>query len=182
MSTPTTRRSIRKRPSRSVPASIVALVLLAAAVTAVWGGITALTGGNTAVTEGVTGAVSVPWSAQAAYIPSIAVALIGVALIITALIPGRHDAHLVKHEGASEAALTGRGLRTYLEDRAMTIDGVDSARASLKGRQARIRIGTYALDHDEVQKDVHQRLRATVDSLDLKNARRIRVNTSTLNN
>jgi hypothetical protein len=181
MSTPTPRRSIRKRPSRSVPALIVALILLTAAVAAVWGGITALTGRSTAVVDGVTGAAGTPWSAQAAYIPSVAVALIGVALIVIALIPGRHDAYLVNHEGATEAALTRRGLGTYLEDQAKAIDGVDSARASLKGRQARIRIGTYALDRNQVEKDVHRRLRTRLDSLHLKNTPRVRVNTSTLN-
>lgn len=180
MSTRTTRHSIRRRPSRSVPALIVALVLLMASVAGVWAGITALTGGSTAAIEGVTGATGTPWSSQAAYIPSIAVALIGVVLIITALIPGHHNAHLVNHEGATEAALTRRGLKTYLENHAMGIDGVDSARASLKGRQASIRIDTYALDRHEVEKDVHQRLRNRVDSLHLEHAPRIRVNTSTL--
>jgi hypothetical protein len=180
MSTRTTRRSIQRRPSRSVPALIVALVLLTLAVAAVWAGVTALTGGSTAVIEGVTGAAGTPWSSQAAYIPSIAVALIGVVLILTAVLPGRYNAHLVNHEGVTEAALTRRGLKTYLEDQAMGIDGVDSARASVKGRQASIRIGTYALDRHEVEKDVHQRLRTRVDSLHLENAPRVRVNTSTL--
>lgn len=181
MSTPTTRRSIRKRPSRTIPALVVALVLLTAAIAAIWAGITALTGGTTAAIDGVAGAAATPWSAQAAYIPSIAVALIGVALIITALVPGRYDAHLIHHEGNAEAGLTGRGLKTYLEDQAKAIDGVDTARVSLKGRQARIRIGTYALDGSQIEKDVHQRLRTQVNSLHLKNTPHVRVNTSTLN-
>lgn len=56
MSTRTTRASIRKRPSRGIPAVIVALVLLAVAVTAVWSGITVLTGGNTAIVDGISSA------------------------------------------------------------------------------------------------------------------------------
>lgn len=180
MSSRTIERSIRRRPSRSIPAIVVALALLAIAVAASWSGITTVTGTNTAVVESVTSAAGTPWSAQAVYIPSIAVAFIGLALIIAALIPGRYDAYLVNHGGTAEAALTGRGLTTYLEDGAADIDGVDSARASLTGRRADIRIGTYALDRQEVEGAVHQRLRSSVDSLNLTHTPRLRVHTNTL--
>ncbi|WP_422391920.1 DUF6286 domain-containing protein [Arthrobacter sp. N1] len=180
MSTRTTRASIRKRPSRSIPAVIVALVLLAVAVTAVWSGITVLTGGNTAIVDGISSAADTPWSAQAAYVPSIAVALIGIALIITALVPGRHDTYLLNHDGAAEAALTRKGLKTYLQDQAADIDGVDSVRASTKGRQVGVRINTYALDRRQVEKDLDQRLRGRMNSLNLKHSPRVHIRTSTL--
>ena len=180
MSTKTTRHTIRRRPTRSIPAIIVALVLLAVAIGAVWAGITALTGGSTGVIESATVAAGTPWSAQAAFIPSIAVAIIGLVLILTALVPGHHDAHLVDHPGTAEAALTRRGLRTYLDDQASDVDGVDSARTTVKGRKTDVRVGTYALDHRAVGSDVRRTLQGRTDALNLKHAPRVRVHTTTL--
>ena len=180
MSTKTTRRTIRRRPTRSIPAVIVAVVLLALAVGAVWAGVTALSGGSTGMVESISAAAGTPWSAQAAYIPSIAVAIVGVVLILTALVPGHHDGHLVDHQGAAEAVLTKRGLRTYLDDQASDVDGVDSARTTVKGRKTDIRVGTYALDHRAVGADVRRTLQGRVDDLNLRHAPRVRVHTSTL--
>ncbi|WP_052273995.1 DUF6286 domain-containing protein [Arthrobacter sp. L77] len=180
MSSTTARHSIRRRPTRSIPAIIVAIALLAIAVAAIWAGTTALSGGSTAAVDSIGAAAGTAWSAQAAYLPAIIIAAIGLMLIVIALIPGRYDALLLNHHGVAEAALTTKALRTYLEDQASVVDGVDSARTTVKGRRAEVRIGTYALDHRDIDSAVQERLQRRTEALDLTHAPRIRTNARTL--
>lgn len=172
--------TIRRRPSRTVPSVIVALALLVAAVGAVWAGVTALSG-DTAAVDSVVGAAGSTWSSQAAYIPAVAVALIGIVLIITALVPGHHDAHLIRTTGTAGTALRDKGLETLLADHAGTIDGVDDAKATVKGRKAEVRVDTYLLERDDLRSRVTTDLRRRVDELDLEHAPRIAVTVNTRN-
>ncbi|MDQ0734855.1 DUF6286 domain-containing protein [Arthrobacter agilis] len=158
--------TIRRRPTRSMPAIICAAVLLAAATAAVWAGSTALSGDTRAV-DAALAATGAPWSAQATLVAAILTAVTGLFLILIALTPGRYDAHVLEHGGTARAALRNRALEVLLADTATSIDGVDAARATVTDRRADTRVATYVSEHRDLRTTVTRTLQRRIDALEL---------------
>ena len=85
---------LRRRSSRSVPATITALVLLALAVALAWLGISRLVTGSwpgfmSSVGDSLAG---LTWNSPAVWGASVVLALIGLILLLAAILPGKHTA------------------------------------------------------------------------------------------
>ncbi|MHA7210435.1 DUF6286 domain-containing protein [Arthrobacter sp. MDT1-65] len=173
--------TIRRRPARSIPAIICAVLLLGAASAAVWAGVTALAGDSRLLDAAAT-VTAAPWSDQAVLAAAILTAVAGLLLILIALVPGRYDAHVINHGGVARAALRNRGLETFLTDVATTIDGVDSARTAVPNRRAEVRVATYLLERGELKATVTRTLQQRIDALDLAHPPRVSVSVSTHRN
>ncbi|MBA8795924.1 hypothetical protein FHX74_003565 [Friedmanniella endophytica] len=165
-------RRLRRRPSRTVPASIVALVLLAAGVLAVLAGVFRLIDGSWAapVRSGAKGLAGLTWGSGAFLGIVIGVGVIGLVLLLAAIIPGGYTSARLAAGGAGVAAQTEfvisqRGLARLAAATAEEIDGVERVSASAGGHRVRVAV-TTATDaearqlRDRVQQAVSQRLSA----------------------
>ncbi len=179
----TAHTALRRRPSRTVPATVVAVVLLAAGALSAVVGIARLVEGRwptafTTVQESATGA---SWGSTAVWAATVALAVVGLVLLVAALVPGSRRAVGIARQtpaatGHREVAMTTRGLARIAAAAADTVDGVDRVSVSAGPGLVRLRVWSgsrddAALVRDRVQHVVTERLQ----QLGLQPSPRVRV-------
>lgn len=142
------------RPSRMVPATIVAVVLLAVSVFAAAGIIAALAGRRLDILHpdaiaswlaGTRWQDAIPRAAGAAAVVA------GLVLVFIAVKPGRAKVvALACGEPDVVIGLTRRGMRSVAAAAAGDVDGAEKARARVRGRRVRVRVTTPLRDAPEV--------------------------------
>lgn len=129
------------RPRRTIPATLTALVLLAACVLTAVVAIQLITGQGALISyHSVADALhSTRWSDTTTLIAGGACALLGLLLLLAALLPGKPT--VLPLTGDLDAGITRRSLRHALQNTASSVDGVSRARLKLgrRGIVARIR-------------------------------------------
>ena len=171
MSTTTPRR-LRRRPSRVVPASIVAVVLLALGVLTVVAAVARLvTGTWSAQVTTAAGAVAGLTLGSAAVVAAAAVALaLGVVLLLAGVKPGGFRSTQLRGAQGDpvdevDYVITNAAVARLAVAEADRVDGVDKVGASVDGRRVRLRVTTSSEQataiRDRVVERVSQALAAT---------------------
>ena len=175
--------SLRPRPSRAVPATICGLVLLALGVALVWAGIARLAQGEwppffTAVSDWLE---SLSWNSTGSWIAGIILAVVGVVLLLSVLIPGRFHSlplHLdtaAEVTGESRAVMSRRAAARLAAATCEHIDGVSSASATASDREVRVSVNTALRDTADLQHWVTDGVRSRLQAAGLEPVPKISV-------
>ncbi|SDT07484.1 DUF6286 domain-containing protein [Microlunatus soli] len=160
----------RHRPSRVVPATITALVLLAIGVAAlVAAGYRLATGSPDRTTAVVLSWLSgLRWNDAVLLTAAVVAVVVGLILIIAALRPGRPDVLQLSADriGAGsvrrlDGVVPRRALARLINARVGSVDGVDRVQTSVDGR----RIVIQARTATRYTEDVRQQIAAAVEHL-----------------
>ncbi|MCC3265981.1 DUF6286 domain-containing protein [Arthrobacter gengyunqii] len=165
--------SLRPRPSRAVPAVICGLVLLAAGVVLVWAAISRLTLGQwppffTAVSDWL---ATLNWNSPGSWTAGVVLAVIGLVLLLTVLIPGKFHAlplrlnQVREVSGDSRAVMSRRAVARLAAATCEHMDGVASASATASDKEVHVSVYTPLHDTADLQHwvtdGVRSRLQAT---------------------
>lgn len=170
--------ALRQRPSRSVPATICAVVLLALGVAAIVAALLRLTSGTwpEAFTAPLAWLADSAWNSPGVWALGITLAVIGLVLLLAGILPGRFHDLTVRLPAADRAAeqSTASAPSAVMSRRAVAqlaaatcehIDGVSSASATATDRDVRVTVTTALHDTSDLQRwvgdGVHSRLEAS---------------------
>ncbi|MFI7127952.1 DUF6286 domain-containing protein [Nonomuraea sp. NPDC050153] len=167
------------RPSRRAPAIVVALLLTLLGLLVAAETVSALLGDPLRLVpyDRMLGwAVSTPWSNPLFVLASMVVALLGLALLITALVPGRPRMMPVR-TGDPDVII---GLRPKSFTRALAhaaeeVPGVHSAHATLRGWTVAVTPSTSGWDKERFAQEVRAAVLARLAGLDLVEPYRVTV-------
>lgn len=166
-------RSLRRRPSRTVPATIVAVVLLALGGLTAIAAISRLVQGSwpTQVTGAASTVAALTWGSAAVITAGALLALIGLVLLIAGIKLGDFKTAPLAARGASDAVgdtdfvISTRSLARLVAARADQVDGVDKVSASASGRRVHLKVTTTSEQTAEIRQQVNdgvtKRLSAT---------------------
>lgn len=160
--------SLRRRPSRSAPATFTAAVLTAAGVAGTWAAVARLSGRTW---PGWVGAVhrwglTTTWDSAVVITASVVVALVGLLLLSLAVRPGMPNAYEIE-VGADPAAgsvptsefvMTRRSVATVSSAAAGQVSGVDSVRAVVSARRVSLTVDTRSAQAEEIGSAVTARV------------------------
>lgn len=158
-------RLFRARPARVVPAVIVAIAFLAIAVALGWFAIAAIAADGTAGAtlsagySGLADAGAARWGTVTVIAVGIAVALLGLILMIAGISPGAkrflgYRAETPAHLGRFEVVLPTSALSNLAAAAADTVDGVSSVRAASNASSTIISFSTPIRDNDDIRDGV----------------------------
>ncbi|PYI65712.1 hypothetical protein CVV68_16845 [Arthrobacter livingstonensis] len=177
---------LRHRPSRTVPALIVSLVLLALSVALVWLSIARLVNGHwPTLLQGPRDWLnSLAWSAPSIWGIGMVAALVGVILLLCAIIPGGFSALEVHDSGRSsgelaspvreqETVMTRRAVARLAKAQCEQIDGVGSASATATARRVHLSIQTPLHEHGDLGTRITASVRARLEETGLEPVPRI---------
>lgn len=185
-----------RRPRRTVPALLVALVLLALGALAATSAIQTLLGRTPVVSlDAVPSALSgVAWESPAVLIAAGVAALVGLVLLLAAILPG--PSHVLPLStapaatgdtgewgpwsggGVEEAGWHRHDLGVRLRRRAQTVEGVTGASATVRKRSVKVVARTHRATTDELRQAVESTLSTDLDTLGLARRPRLRVSVS----
>lgn len=135
---------MKRRPRRALPASVLALLLLAVCVAGVGLAVQHLIGTKEFVrcADIVARLHRIAWDSRWVAFGGLLAVAAGLILLISAVLPGR--AVILPLTGADgfTAGVARRGLRGALRDAAQSVEGVRSARVRLRRRKIRVKIRT----------------------------------------
>ncbi len=173
-------KSLRRRPSRVVPAMIVAAVITAIGVLAVISVFVRLITGNWPglVTTSATGLASVTWSSVVMIIATIVIALIGLILFIAAVKPGHSTTAQLTGPNQSAIAdtdyvISRRGIARLAGAEADAVDGVDRVSTSATGRQVHLSIVSPSEHTEQIRTRVVENVTRTLSAAGLNPMPRI---------
>jgi hypothetical protein len=162
--------SLRRRPSRTAPAAVVAALLVAVGVTGVWATAERLATGSWPVWVGDVhrwGATETFGSVTVIAVSSL-VALLGVLLIVTALRPGMPNAYDIDPSAGSggsvdttpstEFVMTRRAVATLATAQAGRVAGVDSVSATVTSRRVAVSVSTSSAQTEDIDRLVTSRV------------------------
>ncbi|WP_026549662.1 DUF6286 domain-containing protein [Arthrobacter sp. Br18] len=149
MSPKPTSPALRRRSSRSLPATIIAILLLTTAALAVWIGVTRITTAEwppflASIREDV---ASLAWDSPALWTTAIILILIGLVLLLTAILPGKHNTARIQgpdsaDEHFSETAMSRRGVARLAVAHVDQTDGVDSSTVKATAKKVDVHVRT----------------------------------------
>ncbi|MEO8220929.1 MAG: DUF6286 domain-containing protein [Specibacter sp.] len=170
---------LRRRPSRTIPALVAGILLLAISVGLVWVSIARLIDGtwSTLLAGPRDWLVSQSWNGASVWAIGIVAVVVGLILLLCALIPGSFNALTVRSGAAGQEA-EGKKSVTGVHERetVMTkgavahvaraqcamIDGVSSASATAGSKHVHLKVHTYLREtsdlHARVIREVQKRL------------------------
>lgn len=180
-------KALRRRPSRSVPAIITALVMIALGVALGWLGIARLTNGTWPSVLRSTGKTvgSAAWSAGTTIAVLAVTAVLGLILLLAALIRGRFNSVNVAPRSTSsdvedtDFVITRHGIAKLATARAGMIDGVDSVSTTATGSRVRMNIRTPSRQNDEIKSRVTQSVQSHLEAAGLQPVPRVAATVST---
>jgi hypothetical protein len=180
---------LRRRPARVVPAVVVALVLLVLALALLLVCVQRVADGVWAPgVESTAGSLeAAAWSSRWAWPAAILTALVGLALLLCALLPGGRkavlleplDAHELEEGAEAEAVLSSSGLAALASAAASEVDGVGSVRTSASDRDVRIRVTTPLRSDRELVREVTSAVQERLADAGVARTPSIRVRTRT---
>lgn len=163
---------------RTVPALVVALLLLAASVVVGVSCVQTIAGVPPLLafdTLGRTAAASTLADPGVLAAGALSV-LLGTALLLCALLPGAPQVlPLAAHEGGAVAGVTRSGLGRDLAAHARRADGMTTARVSISARTIRVTAGTPLRDHTGLADKVRTVVDTRLAEVELARVPRLRV-------
>jgi hypothetical protein len=164
---------MKYRPRRTIPAVVVATLLLAACVLVALSAIQVLLGQPpfVPVARLVVAGHELRWHDIVVIVAGAVAAMLGVVLLAGAVFPGAPvvlalEDHPDTGEGVA-AGVTRRSLRRTLVHSAETTDGVASARLRLRRRSVRMTVRSHRLDLTDVDSRVQETVDHRLDSIEL---------------
>lgn len=163
---------LRRRPSRTVPAALVALVLLALGVLTAVATVARLVTGSwpTQVAQPAASVAALTWGNATVLAASVVALALGLVLLVAGLKPGAYrSSHLRGPVGEpveqTDYVITNASVARLAAGQADRVDGVDRVSASADGRRVRLRLTTTSGQtteiHDRVVRRVTESLTAT---------------------
>ena len=168
--------ALRRRPARTVPATITALVLLALGAGLVWAAVQRLVQGSwpTFAEQPAAWAAAWTWGSFAVLVLSVAVTVIGLVLLVAAIKPGPPTAMVLDHGSADDAAgtstevvMTRRSVAKLATARAGQIDGIDSVSSVAGARRVTVTVKTPSQQLGEIEQQVRDRVTGALQSAGL---------------
>lgn len=182
----TTSPRLRRRPSRTVPASIVSVLLLAIGVLAVIAAVARLTNGSwpSQVTGPASAAAGLTWGSTAVIVAAAVLVVLGLVLVVAALKPGARKAAALQAGGANSPAeheyvISTRSIAKLAVARADGVDGVDKVSASASERRVHLAVTTTSQQRDAVRTQVAQAVSETLAGAGLSPQPRVSVSVRT---
>lgn len=171
-----------RRPRRSVPATLVALVLLTAAVLITVSCVQLLLDRPPLVPFATLArtASDLTWDNTIVVLLAGSVAALGLVLLIAALMPGNPVVLGLEHRaGQPDAGTTRRSLDRALVSSARGVDGVDKASIRVKPRAVTVTVRTPLHDTGDLPEQVRTALGVRLDDIALAQRPRVRVRADT---
>lgn len=151
-------RRLRRRPSRVVPATIVAVVLLALGVLTAIAAISRLVTGtwDSRVTGPAGSIAALTWGSTAVITTGVVLAVVGLVLLVAGLKLGAfRTVQLAAPAGGqvdeTDYVISTRALARLAAAQADTVDGVDHVSASASGRRVHVGVTTDSEQADEIR-------------------------------
>ncbi|MEU9014984.1 DUF6286 domain-containing protein [Streptomyces sp. NPDC048479] len=156
---------MKRRPRRTIPASLTALVLLAVCVLIAVVTIQLIVGTSPLISyRSVTDALrSTHWNDTAALGAGVAAVLLGLLMVLAALLPGKPT--VLPLAGDMDAGVTRRSLRNTLQSTATSVDGISKAKLKLSRRTIVARIRTDRTNTDGLTDAVRAALDQRLDQV-----------------
>jgi hypothetical protein len=167
---------LRRRPARTVPATITAAVLLALGVGLVWAAVQRLARGSWPGFADQTASwlAALTWGDVWVLILSIGVALLGLILLVAAIKPGAPTAMTLDSgssadttEASTEVVMTRRSVAKLATARAGQVDGVDSVSSVVGARKVTVTVKTPSQQRSEIEQQVRDRVTGALQSAGL---------------
>ena len=156
-------RRLRRRPSRIVPATIVAVVLLALGALTALAAIARLVNGTwpTQVTSTAPTVAALTWGSSAVITAGAVLALIGLVLLVAGVKLGAFRtvqlaAPAGGEVGETDYVISTRAMAHLAAAQADTVDGVDKISASASGRRVHVSVTTASEQADQICDRVQQ--------------------------
>ena len=114
------------------------------------------------------------WASQAGLYLGVGVAVIGLIVLAAALVPARRQAiELIAPDEVTAAAMTRRGLRRILEARVLSIDGINSASASIGRHVVRLEAWSSLRNTEGLQDAATAVVTCGLEDLNLRHPRNV---------
>ncbi len=165
-------RRLRRRPSRTVPASIVAVVLLALGVIAAIVAIARLVNGSwpSQVISAASSVTALTWGSVAVIAAGAVTALVGLVLLVAGIKLGAfktaqlHPSQSSDTVTDSDFVISTRAMARLAAARADQVDGVDKVSASASDRRVHLQVSTTSEQADQIRDQVQQGVTETLSS------------------
>lgn len=155
-------RQLRRRPSRTIPASVVALLLLALGVLTAIASISRLVDGSwpATVSSAAAGLAALTWASSAVVTSGVVLALLGLVLLVAGLKLGSFSTATIAARDIggtvedTDFVISTRSLARLAAARADQVDGVDKVSASASARRVQLQVTTTSEQVDEIRRQV----------------------------
>jgi uncharacterized protein DUF6286 len=166
-----------RRPRRSVPAVLTALVLLAACALVVTALVQRLLGEPPVLSYNAVaaGAHNTAWNELPVLVGGGAAVLAGAALLAAAVLRGRPVVLPLAPAPGFETGTTRHGLRTSLRATAAQVDGVAAARVKLGRRTVSVRVKTHRTHREGLADAVRTAVQRRLDGIELARPPKVRI-------
>jgi Family of unknown function (DUF6286) len=167
-----------RRPRRTVPATIVGLALLAAAVVTAISCIQVLAGSLPLVPFGALGELGrdTTWNDPRVLAAGGILSLVGLALLACGLLPGNPQVlALAPRDDHATAGIHRRSLAGDLTRHARRADGITDARVRVGARTVRVNARTPLRDRSGLPERVRELVSERLDDINLARPARVRV-------
>lgn len=162
-------RRLRRRPSRTVPATVVAVLLLALGVLTAIATISRLATGSwpTQVTGPASAVGALTWASSALLTAAVVAVVLGLVLLVAGLKPGAYRSTVLRGPSGdpveqTDYVISNAAVARLAAGRADLVDGVDKVSASADGRRVRLRLTTSSSQTTEIRDRV---VRGVTESL-----------------
>ncbi|WET77397.1 DUF6286 domain-containing protein [Amycolatopsis sp. QT-25] len=157
---------MKRRPRRGIPATLTAIVLLAACALVAVVAIQMLLGETPWIRyDTVAGTLhDLRWNDVATAVIGGVSVLLGLILILAAILPGRLT--VLPLRGDLDSGASRRSYRSTLRAAAATVDGVSSAKVKLKPRKVSAKVSTGRATTDGLAEAVHGAITHRLDQID----------------
>jgi hypothetical protein len=166
-----------RRPRRSVPAVVTALVLLAVCAVVVTALVQRLLGEPALVSYDAVaaGVHDTAWNELPVLVGGGAAVLAGVVLLAAAVLRGRPVVLPLVAAAGFDTGTTRHGLRTSLRATAAQVDGVGAAGLRLGRRTVKVRVKTNRTNKEGLADAVRSAVQGRLDGIELARPPKIRV-------
>lgn len=165
-----------RRPRRTLPAVIVALVLLALSVGAIVWAVQRLAGAREFVSyqRVATELHGRTWDDVPVLVTGVVLAALGLVLLVLAIWPGRAVVVPLAGDDGLRGGVTRRGLGTALRASATTVVGVSAARIRVRRKAVKARIRTDRARSEGLAEAVCERLTTRVQEIGPQSVRKVK--------
>ncbi|MDN5765519.1 MAG: DUF6286 domain-containing protein [Humibacillus sp.] len=168
--------SLRRRPSRTVPATIAAVCVTAVGGLLAWAAIARLVDSRWPSFVGWThrNVGDLTWGSAAAITIAVVLALVGLVLLVSALAPGKPNAFVIDDSdlGSDEVAsteliMTRKAVAKLATAHAHQVSGIDSVSATVTSRAVRLTVSSPSAQRDDLSQRVTAAVREALDAVRL---------------
>lgn len=173
-------RGLRRRPSRTVPATIAAVLLLAVGALVAVATIARLVTGSWSgqVTGPAGAAAALTWGSSAVLAAAVVAAVLGLVLLVAGLKPGGYRSTRLRGPSGdpvdqTDYVITHAAVARLAAGQADLVDGVDRVNASASGRRVHLHLTTSSEQTDQIRDRVVRGVTESLTTTGLEPAPRV---------